>query len=216
MPSKKVIVRRKKRQPIRGRIKSMRIYKQPLDMKIHYFKRNYIIAPSTIKDTISHNSCNFQLALLPSYMEFTTLYDMYKINFVRMKFIFDKNESTTNATTASNLIPNIGIVKDYDDSSSLASINDYLQYQSFRVQRFDKPVIIALKPRMAMAAYGGAAFTSYTSMGNQWIDCDSSTVQHYGVKWYTDATMGGSVSNTISIGNYTIYVTVYLSMKHSR
>ena len=133
---------------------------------------------------------DFQLGYLPNYQEFKDLFDKYKINYVDVTFIYDHNsgEVATSAGIAANAnmgLPNIYVVRDYDDKTVLTGVDDYLEYEDCKVHRLDKPFTFRVYPRISTAAYSGA-FTSYTNTKAPWIDCNSAGVQHFGIKFGID------------------------------
>lgn len=206
--TKRTFKRTARKRPVR------KIFRPMAQKGIHFFKRTFILptGPYSVSDSISLAGLNFQLASLPNYTEFTNLFDQYRINGVRVKIIFTKNESTTNTSVTTNLIPIMGTCIDYDNASAPINVNEVLQYETARVHRMDKPIVRFLRPKVDQALYSGA-FTSYGNM-RTWIDSDSPTVQHYGLKWYTDGTGGGSVLGTTVIGYFTVYVTMYIACKN--
>jgi len=119
----------------------------------------------------------FALSDLSGYTEFTALFDQYRIN----KIEFKMQPSMTMMTPGSQQLGVIASVVDYDDSTALGSFNAALEYGSCQTWNVNDTLQIALKPRMALAAYSGA-FTSYANMQDQWIDAASSGVLHYGIK----------------------------------
>jgi hypothetical protein len=80
-------------------------------------------------------------------------------------------------------------VTDYDDSNSLATSAAALQYQNVLVTSFTDGHYRRFTPHIAVAAYGGA-FTQFKNEVADWIDCASTGVQHYGVKFCLDTTAG--------------------------
>ena len=71
-------------------------------------------------------------------------------------------------------------------------------------------------PRISTAAYSGA-FTSYTNTKAPWIDCNSPTVQHFGMKFGIDATMNNQAASAeVNIGKLTIIMNYNLSLADVR
>jgi len=130
-------------------------------------------------------SWKFALADLPNYTEFTALYDQYRIASVQLVLVANTTESIPSATNNGAMY----IVKDFDDANLLASNTDYLQYQNCKVV---SPLFhikkITIAPRVAVATYGGGAFTSYANNAAPWLDVASPSVEHYAIKIGTTAT----------------------------
>lgn len=116
------------------------------------------------------------------YTDFAPVFDQYRIVEVEVSFF-------PRIQTVDGQIVNAGLfhsVVDYDDSASLTSVASALDYTNCLVTPGNKMHRRTFVPHVALAAYAGA-FTSYANVDRQWIDCSSSTVQHYGIKtaWTT-------------------------------
>lgn len=133
----------------------------------------------------------FTLDMLPDYADFTQLFDQYKILKVKFKLTpystFGPMQSGVG--TANN--QSLGVMQhqyvDYDDATALAAsstgINSMRQFLSYRSRNLlGRPTKRSFRPRMALAAYASGAFTSYANQKSMWIDANSPTVQHYGLK----------------------------------
>jgi len=122
---------------------------------------------------------NFTLNAVPEVSSFTTLFDQYKIEEVEC-FIFPEGNTNNNG-----LDTVWASVLDYDDSASLTTLTQALDYDTVRVTEFNVGHYRRFKPRIAAAAYSGA-FTSFANLSAPWIDCGSPSVQHYGIKILTE------------------------------
>jgi len=160
-----------------------------------------------------HYARYFSLDQLPSYSEFTTLFDRYKITRVDIKFVcsFNGANIAIPATTPTS-IPQLLSVHDYDDETALSQSADYYQYSTFRIDRLDRILNFSLVPRVASAVYNGA-FTGY---GNSvmWLDMNSTGVRHYGFKFEVDPMLYGVGANTT--GRIIIYYTYHLECRDVR
>lgn len=221
-PSSSSSTRKRARAAPAYRRKSRVQRKAMSSTKTHIFSRKFYHAEMiTNKLTWQHFGIDFQLAYLPNYHEFTDLFDKYKINYVDCQFIYDHNAGvvTTSAGTPANAnmgIPTLYFVRDYDDKTVLTSVDDYLEYEDCVVRRMDKPSTFRVYPRISTAAYSGA-FTSYTNTKAPWIDCNSPTVQHFGMKFGIDATMNNQAASAeVNIGKLTIIMNYNLSLADVR
>jgi hypothetical protein len=147
--------------------------------KIYPFVRSVelgTIIPSVTVET--DGAYAFSLGSLPDYTEFTALFDTYRITSVRLCFyplFLD--------TSATVPYPPIHTVIDYDDNNTLA-ITILNEYDSLQVVQIGQFFERTLTPRIASAAYGAGAFTSYMQpKAKTWIDCASPNVTHYGLKY---------------------------------
>lgn len=136
-------------------------------------------------------SWNFTLDMLPEMLEFTSLFDQYKIDHVELTIRPFQEQSVSNANTVGQNPPISCImysVKDYDDSAtftpSYVGVNDMREYRTFKEYSFFQTHAhkIKIKPHMAVAAYGSGVFSSYANNKAMWIDSNSPSVQHYGIK----------------------------------
>jgi len=127
----------------------------------------------------SFYSFAFTLADLPEYASFTNLYDQYRI--VKIQCLFMPltllQTAGTSVVTSSALV----VIADYDDNSSLTTMAQLYNYQNVQFCKCQDKLEFAIRPRIAMAAYSGS-FTSYANLSPQWIDTNSTAVQHYGIK----------------------------------
>jgi hypothetical protein len=159
------------------------------------------ITSSTVGETLF--AFNFQLGYLPSYTEFTALYDQYKIDAVDIT-ILPSSVTSTPADQASGFVV---LAVDYDDATTPANVDSLLQYGAAEVFPINSAIRMRLRPRMAVAAYSGA-FTSYANTPSTWIDVASPSVQHYGLKF-------GSSATTTSV-KWQVFARYHLQMKSSR
>lgn len=130
---------------------------------------------------------------LPSYTEFTNLYDQYKLTRAVFHVQLISNPDSAyipNATTpnnSSNWYPKLWYVRDYDDSTSL-TLDAMRQYSSSKCITLqpNKTFKIAVKPAVLMQAYDTAISTAYIPKWNQWIDAANYSTPLYGIKFLVD------------------------------
>ncbi len=133
----------------------------------------------------------FKLTDVPGYTEFTQAYDQYRLVGVCLKFLADRTTCALSGAAVNN--PYIVTAVDYDDANAPSAVSDLEQYSTADIHMYYESFEVALKPRAALAAYGTGAFSSYASANpSQWIDCASSSVEYYGVKY---------AINTVSAAN---------------
>jgi hypothetical protein len=148
------------------------------DSHVSTFVRTFdagVIVGSVASDTLG--AIKFVLTQLPSYTEFTTLFDQYCIQRLDYTFLpyFTQGTSTVYA-------PFVVTAVDYDDGTAPASFGAIQQYENARVMSAYRQFSVSFKPHIALAAYAGA-FTSYANNRAAWIDSASTAVEHYGVKY---------------------------------
>ncbi len=159
------------------------------------------ITSSTVAETLF--AFNFQLSYLPSYTEFTALYDQYKIEAIDIGIL----PSAVTSTPADPSNGYVVLAVDYDDASTPANVDTLLQYGSAEVFPINSAIRFRLRPRLAKAAYSGA-FTSYANEAASWIDVGSPSVQHYGLKFGCSAT-------TTSV-KWQVFARYHFQMRSSR
>lgn len=216
MPKKSKRTSQRARKPVGGRTNNVPrdqrteqnvvVYKPPSMPRsiTHVFRRT--AAPVTLTNSTVTEflyAFNFMLSYLPSYTEFTALYDQYQIAQVEVRFV----PTAVTATALDQMQGFTALAVDYDDSVTPANIDTLLQYGSCAVFSPTKEIMFRLRPRAALAAYSGA-FTSYANLGNMWIDVGSPSVQHYGLK------VGMSASTPVH--SYVVVPTYTLRFRSSR
>jgi hypothetical protein len=151
--------------------------------RVSVYKRHDLGVIATTSNSVgTPASLSFQLSDIAEYASYTTLYDQYKIRSVEVRLIPQGN---TNGDGADSQWAS---VLDYDDATNLTSLEKALEYDTSVSCSFNDGMIRNFRPRVAVAAYAGA-FTSFKNEKAGWIDCASPSVQHYGVKLYSEPTI---------------------------
>lgn len=153
-------------------------------------------------------SFQFTLSSVQGYTELTNLFDSYRIAYVEVKFtpVYNMAAITTAATM---ITPNLYTAIDLDDNSAPGSIAAIEEYGTCRMSRFDANQSRKFSPFLAKAVYSGA-FTSF-GMDNGWVDCNSPTVQWYGVKYGIEAGVTGQTLLQAWKVNFIYYVEMRFS-----
>lgn len=175
----------------------------------YHFKRSFqsslIALNASGANTIGYS---FALNQLPNYTEFTSLFDLYRLNYVVMKFVPNWTGNDNNPVTTAWSAPNFHSVIDHDDSTNPTSIDYMLQYPSHQMTQGHKIHIRKFRPSVLAQMYTGATDSTCPKY-KQWLNCADASTPHYGLKVYIDA------PNT-TCGAYRVFVTVYLSCKGVR
>lgn len=174
----------------------------------------YMVGNNTAPTTYGSFALYFTLGDLPDYNEFTTLFDRYKIVAVKVSILpYANMAGTANAVTGGNSFSVGGmwhIITDYDDASvptpSDTGVNYLREYTNYKCQSILKPIRRTIKPRIAMATYASGAFSSYANMKSQWIDSNSPSVQHYGIKAVCEINNTANVCYVYFKCEYTMYL----------
>lgn len=179
-----------------------------------------LMTVTTASGGVSHGSFGvaFSLSALPANNEFTTLFDQYRITWVDLDIIPEWNMAYTafssgNGTTGGWFHSAV----DYDDNSaptaSQTGVSELAQYPSYKCLPITSHVRVSFKPKVALAAYAASAFTSYASASDQWLDCASSAIEHYGFKGVVEVIAPSSAS---VFANYRWVARVHVELRQAR
>lgn len=131
----------------------------------------------------------FTLSQLPSYTEFTNLFEQYRINAVKLTFqpyynSMDTEGQIANAAAgiAYNNIPRLYTLVDKDGAITATTENGMLEYASARFIRnpmksfsvYVKSPCVQIGTANSLSIVGGAP------KGKVWLDCDNYNIQHWG------------------------------------
>jgi hypothetical protein len=134
----------------------------------------YIIGSNTSVTVPVYLGTSLTLNVFPNVTALTTVFDQYRIEYAEVWFLPAYN-STENSdslyTTATDL----------DDGNTPTSQSVLACYQTAQTSSLNSGQYHGWVPSVALAAYSGG-FTSYAAAENQWLDCASPSVQHYGIK----------------------------------
>lgn len=191
---------RRKWRVMRGGAVRMNRARQP----VHYFKRTVyysgLISGSTTGDLAG--SIIGQLNAVPNFSEFTSLFDMYKINGLKVRF--SPRANSAEVGTNQGLIKFFSCI-DYDDSTAI-TLPEMLQYESIKQTSSNRDHVRFVKPRVARSVYQSPLVTAY-SAGRTWLDCNNTAVPHYGIKYLIQQLPAGNQS-------YDVSVTYYMAFKN--
>lgn len=192
--------RQRKRFPTRSLM-----YGKPTvyDFKRQLFYENLFIVSTGVPVGYAFEQ---KLSQLTNSSEFTNLFDQYMIKKIVVKLIpkiTQHNLATT--TTGNSDLPQVHSVIDYDDATTPTSLNQLVEYQSYKMTRGNQVHTRTFVPRVELSA-GGA---DSAPKPYQWIDCDSSSVNHRGMKVWFNAPQSTGVSVY-----YDMLVKVYFSCKN--
>lgn len=204
--------RRSNRKPKRMRGIRKNVYRKKHTAPIHYFKRSYYV-PNAISSTAGAGDGLYGLAFtlggLPNASEFTTLFDQYKIQGIKVRFMPRGNVSEINNATA-NAITSLATVIDYDDAATPTGVAQLAQYTNFKLTRSDRQLTRYFKPRINVGAINSVAGGVQNKMNTTaWLDCSVDTTEHYGMKVVIAEP---PVSTTV----FDMLVTMYLAFKNVR
>ena len=144
-----------------------------------------VIGQSTVGAVVTANGVApayygkyFTIGELDNFSSLSAVFDQYRITKIDCWLL----PSITNVTDGTQTVPEIYSAVDIDDGATPASVSQLYQYESTVASKALCGHYHSWVPRASLAAYGTAGFVSSANVVSPWIDCSSSSVQHYGIK----------------------------------
>lgn len=157
--------------------------------QLHSFKRQYhnglwdLAISGTPVQTFG--AIEFKLSdLATSINEYTALFDRYKLNAVKVTWVIGVNCAYEGS--GGSFLPRIHTAIDYDDSNPPLTLDDLMQYTSYKMSSFTGSKLKIsryIKPRMAGLVYKSGISNAYSVLKPSWVDLTSADVPHYGIKY---------------------------------
>lgn len=196
----------------RGLGRSQRGYAQST---VHKFKRSFYKEGVFASDPGSDQFLGqtYSLNQLPSYTDFTALFDQYRVDKIRVTFYPRQNvtngtfPSPTNDTVQSCQVFS---VIDYDDGTAPTALTDILQYQNLKTTRGLRVHSRTFKPGVEIAQTNNGTIAGSMVKKSPWLDCTVASVWHNGLKLVAQNT-GGFAPIT-----YDMKVDMWISCKNVR
>lgn len=204
--------RYRKRRTYRRRVGPKRTYRRRFrartryskrGQKIYLFKRFCDYGEVTISNTLpTFGAINFSLNDLPNNTEFTSLYDMYKINCVKLQFLPQQTQSISIGTINNpNASARFFSVIDYNDGTAPTSIDELRQYQSCKMTPILRPhKRVVFKPKILD--------TNGFSI-SPWMSTSTPAANYFGLKYAVEPM---DSTSTLSM-TYTVEAKLYMSFK---
>jgi len=184
-----------------------RVPRRVANVGLLHLKRTAFVGEIVASAAQTFGSFTFSLDDLPNWAEFTSLFQMYRINCVVLKLVPGFSDAAAGQTTR---LPTIHMANDYLTLAPWSNANEAFQYQGLVSRRADRMLTWKVTPRALIDAYtGGVSGASIMPKAKQWISTSTGgeQVQHYGVKYFLDAPV---LSTALTIK---VYATYYLSCK---
>lgn len=186
-----------------------------LSNNVHHFKRTAELtaivgatAAGTPIDTLG--ALQFTLSQVPNVSEFSQLYDMFRVNAIKVSFVPAQTGSDINPVSSFGYMPDFWTVLDYDDAST-PSKTDMLQYPGLKKTRGHQTHHRYFKPAVLAELYRSAVSTSYAPKWKQWLDFSHTDVPMYGIKYFAHAASFAGQQPA-----WRVYATFYFSCKGVR
>lgn len=163
--------------------------------------------------TDQHFSYSFNLRNLVYDVDFSSLFDMYRIN--KVTIFLERNRNVTGELLNSPFNQYCTVVHDYNDNNTLTSEDEYLEYGTCKRYPVvgNGPIKITLYPKIANKVenvLGGTAFTAMNS-NKVWLNTVDDQVPHFGIKLLAP---GGAIGlNTLM---FKVRVKYDVSFKNSK
>jgi hypothetical protein len=135
------------------------------------------------------------------------VFDQYRVDAVE---IFLRPQANQSLITGTKPVGNLYTVLDFDDANTTISIANLEAYENCITSAVYEPQRRCFVPRLALAAYGAGAFTSYANSAPMWLDAASGSIAHFGLK------AGIDVGATGALAVYDLTVRTAFSFRASR
>lgn len=152
----------------------------------------------------------FRLDLLPSYTEFTNLFDEYKLNMVVVHFIPQYTMVNPEVGGAAVDTGMLYYAADYDDGSTPTSKDYMLQMENCRYLTVTQAAHVAIRPKSSIVVDANGGTYVGASIGPTWINCGSGIYNHYGLKVWCQG------STTTTIYQWRVLVDYYITFRKAR
>jgi len=153
---------------------------------------------------------------MPGLTELQSLFSEYRIDRVVVELRSTVNsQSVLGATATSNGIPSIISCLDLNDDvpSILTDMQQFSRAKMHTLSDSAGPAVIVLKPRPQLQLFGSSTGYGYMDTA-PWLNTDSATIAHYGLKIGMDP--GQYTGTATNIGVIQVTVKYSLSFKNTR
>lgn len=182
--------------------------------------RRYYVGQWTPTVSLGWNSTNYSFRLnnIPTYTEFTNLFEQYRINAVKLTFIpewiggLDQNNAYMSSTGGSPFIssPRLYTLIDKDGDPQTNTEDRMLENSKARlIKAPHRPFsIFVRKPCAQFEVATSLGFSGAAPKASPWLDCDNYGVNHFGCA--IGAQVNGSATASMP---YRIVATYYMQFK---
>lgn len=214
-PRRKLIRRRKMATRT---IRYANVFRKQILQPVQHFKRSVYLAGNIVSSVTSDTfgALSFTLSQVPNNVEFTSLYDQYRINGIKWTLIPRGNIADITPTGTAGVFQGqstgVFTALDYDDATTPTSVNQLMEYQNVKMTRAHQMHSRYFKPRYNLAGVenlGTGLITNIKNTKAGWLDCDKITVPHFGIKYCLQQNVNYALQ-------YDVKVDFYLSFKNVR
>jgi len=141
----------------------------------------------------------FKLNDLPNHADFTSLYDMYRIDLIEAIWELTPLVPPALVTKTSNIMPVILAWSDQDDAApptTLAAVNNIARVERLELSEANPAIKRSFLPYVALGVFGATTNNAGASVRAGFIDCAFDAVHHFGVKFWVKNFNTTTVANT--------------------
>lgn len=205
----------RKRRRLLGRSRRAGIYRSMRSSKsadLFSFKRKALVDTVTVTNLSDVlKAYTFSLDKLPSYTEFTNLFDRYRICGVLVEFMpsVDSFEVGPGVSMTAFSLPQVRTIIDHTEDGAPLNFNDMYQYSKCKLTQGNRVHKRYLKPAVLTSAFESTVATAYIPKWKQWLTTDDPATPHYGLKVGINALPSSSSGSMY----YRVYATYYFQCK---
>lgn len=188
--------------------------------RAYYFQRSGLLVNSSITTGADGKGYGSAYAAgltavanitIPDNVEFTQLFDQYKILSYTAEYMPRWDSVDTAQTSGFGvMMPTFHWVYDMDDATIPTTVEELMTRPYCKSVPINKPIRITVKnPCVAGMIYQSGVATSYSPRKSPWVDCNNNSVPHYGYKFCVT----GKPTTTYT---FDVKVTIRLMMKNVR
>lgn len=175
-------------------------------------------------DVFDASALSFSADKFPNITELTTLFDSYRINWVKVKFLFQGNSVETANSYFAIMPMRLAYAIDYDDATaptaSQAGWDALHEYHGCKTKvvgnRAISTISVKFSPKLLKTVYRTGITSAYAPMRPIFLDIDAANdVPHYGLKFILQAPMTQTSLNDFFY-RYDTVVTYNITFKGSR
>lgn len=223
------MVFKRKRMPVRGRpYKRRRIFparvpraprtmrNNQLTIKRTWYQTNWQFATATTAGFWQY--FQFELATIPNLVEYTGLFDEYKINAIKLTFRPRYDSIDVGDAAAATSLPQAYLHYVVDGGNTVtpagiynsATLNSFLEHDGVKTRTLNRPVSIYFKPKVIMEASSNQAGRV---VGPGWFRTTAQNVAHRGVHVFLQQNNFATSNTQIALD---VYYTYYMQLKNLR
>lgn len=167
----------------------------------------YLTVNPTTDDSMTNTiqwgtAFQFKLNQILQSTEFTSLFDRYKINAIKLRILYQASDASTGGLS---VLPIINYCHDYDDDAFLASLTALMAKQKSKstILSANKPMDIWIRPKVPTAIQWGS--TGLTTLGlgvskPMYINSSYPDAPHFGFKmWINNFYCPTGANNQLTI-----------------